>query len=57
MRPITEAARGVMSSSVSFVNSAKSLCANADDAATWQLLAMHSKNVTEAIKRLLEEIV
>ena len=57
MKPIIEAAKAVLSTSVSFVNAAKSLCGNADDAASWQLLAMHSKTVTEAVKRLLEEIV
>lgn len=57
MRPITDAARHMVTSSSSFITAARNLCGNPDDKPNWQLLTQHGKAVADAMRRLLEEIV
>jgi len=54
--PIIEAGRNVIKSSSSLLTSAKSLAVNPNDPPTWQLLASHTKAITDAIKALILSI-
>lgn len=51
--PIIQAGRNVNLSSSSLLTSAKSLAINPNDPPMWQLLASHTKAVTDAIKSLI----
>ena len=51
--PIISAGKNVNSSSNSLLTTAKSLAINPNDPPTWQLLASHTKAVTDAIKSLI----
>ena len=50
--PIVTAGMNMLTASSSLISSAKSLAVNPRDAATWQLLASHSKAVSDAIRKL-----
>ncbi|KAK7790683.1 hypothetical protein R5R35_008203 [Gryllus longicercus] len=54
--PITGAGRDIIDGAVSLVKAAKSLAVSPRDPPTWQLLAAHSKAVSDAIKRLASSI-
>jgi len=51
--PIISSGKGVIKASTSLLTTSKSLAINPKDAATWQLLASHSKAISESIKALL----
>ena len=51
--PIIQAGKNVNSSSNSLLTSAKNLVINPNDPPMWQLLASHTKAVTDAIKSLI----
>ena len=51
-----QAGRNVIKSSSSLLMGAKSLAVNPKDPLTWQLLASHTKSVTDAIKSLIISI-
>ena len=46
----------MIKSSSSLLTSAKSLAVNPNDPPTWQLLASHTKSITDAIKSLIMSI-
>ncbi|XP_077996572.1 talin-1-like isoform X2 [Glandiceps talaboti] len=54
--PIIIAGKAVIESSSALLQTAKPLIANPKEPSTWQLLASHSKNVSDSIKRLVSAI-
>ena len=52
----TQAGKSLIKSSTSLLTSAKSLVVNPNDPPMWQLLASHTKAVTDAIRNLLMAI-
>nr|A0A3G2LGI8.1 RecName: Full=Talin [Oscarella pearsei]AYN71349.1 talin [Oscarella pearsei] len=54
--PILVAGNNMLIASSSLISSAKNLAVNPRDAATWQLLASHSKAVSDAIRRLVAAV-
>ena len=56
MSPIVLSGKGVIKTSSNLLVAAKSLAVNPNDAATWQLLASHSKSVGEAVRALLSSL-
>ncbi|CAB0031459.1 unnamed protein product [Trichogramma brassicae] len=55
-KPIINAAQSIIDSSCAMISSAKSLAVTPKDPPTWQLLANHSKNVSDSIKSLVSSI-
>ncbi|XP_033109397.1 talin-1-like isoform X3 [Anneissia japonica] len=56
MEPIITAGKMMIASSSALIQTAKPLAANPKDPPTWQLLANHSKNVSDSIKKLIASI-
>ena len=56
MTPITTAGKRMIASSSALIQTAKPLAINPKDPPTWQLLANHSKNVSDSIKELIASI-
>lgn len=56
MEPITMAGKRMIASSSALIQTAKPLAMNPRDPPTWQLLANHSKNVSDSIKELIASI-
>ena len=56
MEPITTAGKRMIASSSALIQTAKPLAINPKDPPTWQLLANHSKNVSDSIKELIASI-
>ncbi|XP_071942853.1 talin-1-like isoform X3 [Antedon mediterranea] len=56
MEPIITAGKMMIASSSALIQTAKPLAANPKDPPTWQLLANHSKNVSDSIKKLVASI-
>ncbi|EEB19421.1 Talin-2, putative [Pediculus humanus corporis] len=54
--PITSAGHAIIDGSCSMVTAAKSLAVSPRDPPTWQLLANHSKSVSDSIKKLVSSI-
>ncbi|XP_014674038.1 PREDICTED: talin-2-like [Priapulus caudatus] len=54
--PITSAGKTMIDGSCCMITAAKSLSVNPKDPPTWQLLAAHSKNVSDSIKKLVTSI-
>lgn len=54
--PILQAGRGVLDGVIEMVRAAKSLAVAPDDPPVWQLLASHSKPVSESVKKLVDNI-
>ncbi|XP_046743830.1 talin-1 isoform X2 [Diprion similis] len=54
--PITSAGKSIIDGSCAMVQAAKSLAVSPKDPPTWQLLANHSKNVSDSIKSLVASI-
>ncbi|KAL0113705.1 hypothetical protein PUN28_012676 [Cardiocondyla obscurior] len=54
--PITSAGKSIISGSCAMVQAAKSLAVSPKDPPTWQLLANHSKSVSDSIKSLVASI-
>nr|CAD7426624.1 unnamed protein product [Timema monikensis] len=54
--PITSSGRSIIDGSCSMVKAAKSLAVSPRDPPTWQLLANHSKCVSDSIKKLVSSI-
>lgn len=54
--PITDAGLAIIDSSCAMVQAAKSLAVAPKDPPTWQLLANHSKSVSDSIKKLVASI-
>lgn len=54
--PIVDSGRRIIDSSCAMVKAAKSLAVMPRDPPTWQLLANHSKNVSDSIKKLVSSI-
>ncbi|XP_070547100.1 talin-1-like isoform X3 [Ptychodera flava] len=54
--PIIVAGKAVIESSSALLQTAKPLISNPKEPSTWQLLASHSKNVSDSIKRLVSAI-
>jgi len=54
--PITSAGHSIIEGSCSMVEAAKSLAVSPRDPPTWQLLANHSKSVSDSIKKLVSSI-
>ncbi|XP_026300610.1 talin-2 isoform X4 [Apis mellifera] len=54
--PITSAGKAIIDGSCAMVRAAKSLAISPKDPPTWQLLANHSKNVSDSIKSLVASI-
>lgn len=54
--PIVESGKRIIDSSCSMVKAAKSLAVMPRDPPTWQMLASHSKNVSDSIKKLVSSI-
>lgn len=54
--PILQAGRGVLDGVIEMVKAAKSLAVSPDDPPVWQQLAMHSKPVSESVKKLVDNI-
>nr|CAD7194456.1 unnamed protein product [Timema douglasi] len=54
--PITSSGRSIIDGSCSMVKAAKSLAVSPRDPPTWQLLANHSKSVSDSIKKLVSSI-
>lgn len=54
--PITSAGKAIIDGSCAMIHAAKSLAVNPKDPPTWQLLANHSKNVSDSIKKLVSSI-
>ncbi|KAL0267697.1 UNVERIFIED_CONTAM: hypothetical protein PYX00_009891 [Menopon gallinae] len=54
--PITSAGHAIIDGSCSMVKAAKSLAVSPRDPPTWQLLANHSKSVSDSIKKLVSSI-
>ncbi|XP_043281171.1 talin-2 isoform X2 [Venturia canescens] len=54
--PMSGAGKAVIDGACAMVETAKSLAASPKDEPTWQLLAHHSKNVSESIKTLVASI-
>ncbi|XP_055385289.1 talin-2 isoform X2 [Condylostylus longicornis] len=54
--PVLSAGRGVLDGVVEMVKAAKSLAVSPNDPPVWQQLAMHSKPVSESVKRLVDNI-
>ena len=56
MEPIVTAGKMMIASSCALIQTAKPLAINPKDPPTWQLLANHSKNVSDSIKKLVSSI-
>ena len=56
MSPIQLSGKAVIKTSSNLLVAAKSLAVNPNDAATWQLLASHSKSVGESVRALLSSL-
>ncbi|XP_054725014.1 talin-1-like isoform X2 [Uloborus diversus] len=54
--PITSAGKSIIDGSCNMLQSAKSLAVNPKDPPSWQTLANHSTNISDAIKRLVSSI-
>lgn len=54
--PVLNAGRGVLDGVIEMVRAAKSLAVSPDDPPVWQQLAMHSKPVSESVKKLVDSI-
>lgn len=54
--PITSAGKAIIDGSCAMVQAAKSLAVSPKDPPTWQLLANHSKSVSDSIKSLVASI-
>lgn len=54
--PITSAGKSIIDGSCAMVQAAKSLAVSPKDPPTWQLLANHSKSVSDSIKSLVASI-
>lgn len=54
--PILEAGRAIVDGSCNLIQTAKGLAVNPRDPPTWQLLANHSKSVSDSIKKLVSSI-
>ncbi|XP_076336549.1 talin-1-like isoform X2 [Tachypleus tridentatus] len=54
--PITSAGKSIIDGSCNMIQTAKSLAVNPQDPPAWQTLASHSKNVSDAIKKLVTSI-
>lgn len=54
--PITAAGHSIIDGSCAMVKAAKSLAVSPRDPPTWQLLANHSKSVSDSIKKLVSSI-
>ncbi|XP_052124986.1 talin-1 isoform X3 [Frankliniella occidentalis] len=54
--PILEAGRSIIDGSCNLIQTAKGLAVNPRDPPTWQLLANHSKSVSDSIKKLVSSI-
>ncbi|XP_013778384.1 talin-2-like [Limulus polyphemus] len=54
--PITSAGKSIIDGSCNMIQTAKSLALNPQDPPAWQTLASHSKNVSDAIKKLVTSI-
>lgn len=55
-QPITESGRCIIDGSCEMIKAAKSLAVNPRDPPTWQVLANHSKSVSDSIKKLVASI-
>jgi hypothetical protein len=55
-QPITESGRSIIDGSCEMIKAAKSLAVNPRDPPTWQVLANHSKSVSDSIKKLVASI-
>ena len=54
--PILSSGRAIIDGSCAMVRAAKSLAVSPRDPPTWQLLASHSKSVSDSIKKLVTSI-
>lgn len=54
--PILSSGRAIIDGSCALVRAAKSLAVSPRDPPTWQLLANHSKSVSDSIKKLVTSI-
>ncbi|CAD7082909.1 unnamed protein product [Hermetia illucens] len=54
--PILNAGRGVLDGVIEMVKAAKALAVSPDNPPVWQQLAMHSKPVSESVKKLVDSI-
>lgn len=54
--PILDAGRGVLDGVIEMVKTVKSLAVTPDNPPVWQQLAIHSKPVSEGVKRLVDNI-
>ncbi|GLV39682.1 rhea [Carabus blaptoides fortunei] len=54
--PIVDSGRRIIDSSCPMIEAAKSLAVMPRDPPTWQMLASHSKNVSDSIKKLVSSI-
>lgn len=54
--PILQAGRGVLDGVIEMVRAVKSLAVSPEDPPVWQQLAMHSKPVSESVKKLVDNI-
>lgn len=54
--PIVDSGRKIIDSSCPMIEAAKSLAVMPRDPPTWQMLASHSKNVSDSIKKLVSSI-
>lgn len=54
--PVLNSGRGVLDGVIEMVKAAKSLAVSPDDPPVWQQLAMHSKPVSESVKKLVDSI-
>lgn len=54
--PILQAGRGVLDGVIEMVKAVKSLAVAPEDPPVWQQLAMHSKPVSESVKKLVDNI-
>lgn len=54
--PIIDAGRKIIDSTCAVIKTAKSLVVMPRDPPTWQQFASHSKNVSDAIKKLVSSI-
>ena len=56
MTPILLSGRNMVSNSNSLISTSKTLVLHPDDQNLWQLLAQHSKSLTDSIRNLVNSI-
>lgn len=54
--PVLQASRGVLDGVIEMVKAAKSLAVSPDDPPVWQQLAIHSKPVSDSVKKLVDSV-